>query len=58
MDKSWMEVEMDESMNLLRKKLDELNDKEPDELDHEEICSIEKIYKTIYYIMSIKKSLG
>lgn len=58
MDKSWMEVEMDESMNLLRKKLDELNDKEPDELDHEEICSIEKIYKAIYYIMSIKKSLG
>lgn len=58
MDKSWMEVEMDESMNLLRKKLDELNDKEPDELDHEEINSIEKIYKAIYYIMSIKKSLG
>lgn len=57
-ERTWLEVEMDESMNLLRKVVDEMNDKEPDKMDSEDVCTLEKIYKTIYYIMSIKKSLG
>lgn len=40
---SWLQVEMSESMTLLRKKLEEMNDMDVDELDSEDICDI-KIY--------------
>lgn len=57
-DKTWLEVEMDESLSLLRKRLEELNDTHKDDVDMDVSCEIEKIYKAIYYIMSIKKSLA
>lgn len=53
--KTWMEVEMDETMELLRKKLEELNNTDPDHLDHEDVCCLKMIYKTIYYIKQIRK---
>lgn len=56
-ERTWLEVEMDESMDLLRKIVDRINDEDPEDINSEDICDLEKIYKTIYYIMSIKKSL-
>lgn len=49
-EKSWLEVEMGESVDLLRKRLEELNDTPKDEVDEEVVCELEKIYKTLYYI--------
>lgn len=56
--KSWLEVEMDESITLLRKKLEEMNNIEPEHLDGEEVCDIKNIYKSLFYIFSIKKSMS
>lgn len=56
-ERTWLEVEMDESMDLLRKIVDRINDEDPEDVHSEDICDLEKVYKTIYYIMSIKKSL-
>ena len=47
---SWLQVEMSESMTLLRKKLEEMN-------DMEDICDIKNIYKSLYYILAIHKSI-
>ena len=56
--KSWLEVEMDESITLIRKKLEELNDIHPDHLDNDDILMMKNLYKTMYYIKSIKASMG
>ena len=56
-EKTWLEVEMDESMAMLRKKLERLNDKHADELTMSEIECMKNIYKTIYYIKSVKASM-
>lgn len=57
MDKSWLEVEMDESVILLRKRLEEINDYEVEEVDIDVVCEMEKIYRTLNHIMTIKKVL-
>lgn len=53
MNKSWMEVEMNETICLLRKKLEHLNDKDVEDLDYEEIKEIRNIYETLHIIMLI-----
>lgn len=53
MNKSWMEVEMNETICLLRKKLEHLNDKDVEDLDYEEIKEIRNIYETLHTIMLI-----
>lgn len=55
-EKSWLEVEMEESVTLLRKKLEEMNDIEPKHLDYHDIEAIKNIYKSLYYIHCIKKA--
>lgn len=57
MDKSWLEVEMEESVTLLRKRLEEINDYEVEEVDIDVVCEMEKIYRTLNHIMTIKKVL-
>ena len=52
--KSWLEVEMEESQTLLRKRLEELNNTPPDEVDEDVVCELEKIYKAFYYIKCIQ----
>lgn len=56
-DKSWLEVEMEESVDLLRKRLEEINNAHPDEVDEETVREVKDIYKSLYYIFSIKKSV-
>lgn len=56
-EKSWLEVEMEESVVLLRKRLEEINDTHKDEVDEEVVHEIKDIYKSLYYIFSIKKSM-
>lgn len=56
--KSWLEVEMDESITLIRKKLEELNAMHPDHLDNDDILMMKNLYKTMYYIKSIRASMG
>ena len=48
---------MSESMTLLRKKLEEMNDMDVDDLDSEDICDMKNIYKSLYYILAIHKSI-
>lgn len=57
MDKSWLEVEMEESITLLRKRLEEINDYEVEEVDLDVVCEMEKIYRTLNHIITIKKVL-
>lgn len=56
-EKTWLEVEMDESIQLLRKKLEKMNDKHPDELTSTDVHCLKDIWKAIYYIKSIKASM-
>lgn len=56
-EKSWLEVEMEESVDLLRKRLEEINNTHPDEVDEETVREVKDIYKSLYYIFSIKKSM-
>lgn len=56
-DKSWLEVEMDETMTILRKKLERLNAKSVEDLTMSDIECMKNIYKTIYYIKSVKASM-
>lgn len=56
-EKSWLEVEMEESVVLLRKRLEEINDTYKDEVDEEVVREVKDIYKSLYYIFSIKKSM-
>lgn len=54
-DKSWLEVEMCETMELMRKKLEELNNLDVDELHEDDVRCMKDIYKVIYYIKTIRK---
>ena len=51
--KSWLEVEMDESKTLLRKRLEDLNNTSHEDVDADVVCEIEKIYKTLWYIKQL-----
>lgn len=53
--KSWLEVEMEETMTLLRKKLEELNNLDVDHLNEDDVRCMKDIYKVIYYIKTIRK---
>ena len=56
-EKSWLEVEMEETMALLRKKLERMNDKSADELTTTDIHCLKDMWKTIYYIKSVKAAM-
>ena len=55
MEKSWLDVEMEESLSLLRKRLDVLNDSTPEYLTGSDTHEIKEIYQAIHEIMCIKK---
>lgn len=55
--KSWLEVEIDESVTLLRQKLEEMNKMDAEDLCGEELHDMKNIYKTLFYIFSIKKEM-
>nr|DAF30674.1 MAG TPA: Nonstructural protein 4 tetramer NSP4 Rotavirus Coiled-coil.6A [Caudoviricetes sp.] len=57
-EKTWMEVEMDETVTLLRKRLEELNNTPPDEVDCDVVHELKDIYKALYYLFSVKKAMG
>lgn len=52
--KSWMEVEMDETCTLLRKKLEEINNFDVDRLDRHDVWELKNIYKTMWYIKQLR----
>jgi len=52
--KSWLEVEMDETCALLRKKLEKINEEDVDRIDHHDIWEIKNIYKTMWYIRQLR----
>lgn len=56
-DKSWLEVEMDETITLLRKKLEEMNNEHPNNLTSHDIECFKNLYKTIYYIKMIRATM-
>ena len=45
---SWIEVEMRESIDLLRKRLEHINATEPDEVDCDTVHEIREIYQAIH----------
>lgn len=54
--KSWLEVEMDETVALLRKRLEKLNGTEPEDVDEHIVCEIEHIYRALQHIQELRKS--
>jgi hypothetical protein len=54
---SWLEVEMCESITLLRKRLEEFNDMDPDTFNNVDAEEIKNIYKALYYIHCLKKEM-
>lgn len=56
-EKSWLEVEMNASMDLLRKKLEKMNDLHVDDVSHTETMDFKNLYKTFYYIFFIDKHM-
>lgn len=56
MDKTWIEIEREETTDLFRKKLEELNEIHPDHLDCNDIEMIYRIHKTLW-IMCQHKNL-
>lgn len=55
---SWIEVEMRESIDLLRKRLERINATGPDEADADTVCEIRDIYQAMHYLVCTKKALG
>ena len=51
---SWIEVEMRESIDLLRKRLEYLNGLDPDEVDEDTVCEIHRIYETLHIIKDME----
>lgn len=56
-NKSWLQVEMDESITLLRKKLEEMNNTDVEDVCSEDLHDMKNIYKSLYYILAIQKSI-
>lgn len=54
MDKTWLQVEIDESIDLLRKRLEKLNDTDPNRIDCDEVHEMHEIYKTLHVIKMLK----
>lgn len=57
MDKTWIEVEIDESLSLLRKKLEMMNDMSAEDMDHDDIRELREIYETMNIIWCMKQSM-
>ena len=54
---SWLEVEMNETVDLLRKKLEKMNNMEACQIDHADLRAFKDLYKTLYYVFSIDKAM-
>ena len=57
-EKSWLEVEMDETLDLIRKKLERMNGKSAEELTSTDIHCLKDLWKTVYYIKSVRASMS
>lgn len=55
-DKSWLEVEIKETVTLLRKKLEEINETRTSSVTDSTLCNLKNIYKTLYYIKALKET--
>lgn len=53
--KTWLQVEMEETVALLRKRLEHLNGLDPDEVDEDAVCEIHRIYETLHIIKCMEK---
>lgn len=49
---------MEDSEMLLKQKLKELNEMDPEDVDEDDICMMKNAYKAIYYMESIKKHVA
>lgn len=56
-DKTWLEVEMEESISLLRKKLDEINDTNVEDLDSDDLHDMHRIYQTLDCIFEMQRTM-
>jgi hypothetical protein len=52
--KTWLEVEMDETVVLLRKKLEKINEEDVDRIDRHDVWELKNIYKTLWYIKQLR----
>lgn len=56
-NKSWLEVEADESMRLLRKKLEKYNDCHPDHFTAEDVHTLRNMWIAIRHILEVKEKM-
>lgn len=57
-EKSWLEAELEKSMNLLRSIIERMNNLHPTEVESCELADFKNIYKVFYYISCIKKNIN
>lgn len=53
-NKTWLEVEMEESVELLRKRLETINAYDSELVDDDTVRELEKIYKCLLHIKCLK----
>lgn len=53
-NKTWLEVEMEESVELLRKRLETINAYDSELVDDDTVRELEKIYKCLLHIRCLK----
>ena len=57
MNHSWLEVEMDESITLIRKKLEELNAMDVEDFDEDAMCEMHRAYKILHRVIDLKMKI-
>lgn len=57
-EKTWLETEMDATMDLLRKKVELMNNFSVSQVGSTVLENFKNLYKTVYYIACIRKNMG
>lgn len=55
---SWLSMLMEDSETLLKHKLKEINEMDPEDVDCDDVEMLKNAYKAIYYMESVKKHMA
>ncbi len=58
MEKTWIEVEIDESLAVLRKKLEAINKVDGEDMSREDVNEMNDVYDTIEKVWCLKQKMA